>query len=139
MCESLKKELDEERALTSLLQEQLQCLKLERLDLLDSVQKARVASNHDRIEKKRMELELQEHGRTMIETAAHLDAKLRANHERETSLLNRAVVDLKEELEEEKQAHAAARRGLDHLRTHFASQPLDQVLVPDQLSNLTLY
>ena len=50
--------------------------------------------------------------------------------EMEVNDLQDVVKDLTLELQKEKREHEKSRRGLDHLRLHFSSLPLQDVLPP---------
>ena len=59
-----------------------------------------------------------------------MERNVTTKFEIEMNDLNEVIRDLSVELQEERKLHAASRRGLDHLRQHFTSLPLQNVLPP---------
>ena len=74
------------------------------------------------------------------------EEKFKSEHELALTQLRKRVIDLELALDQEKQDHARSKRGLEHLRTHFASLPyLEQddskrvnMVVEDQLKKWSI-
>ena len=59
-----------------------------------------------------------------------MERNITTKFEMEINDLNEVIRDLTVELTEERKLHEASRRGLEHLRNHFSSLPLKDVLPP---------
>ena len=57
-----------------------------------------------------------------------VERNITTKFEIEMNDLKEVIRDLTVELQEEKKLHNASRRGLEHLRKHFSSLPLSDVL-----------
>jgi predicted nucleic acid-binding Zn-ribbon protein len=131
----LKREKKRVRALI----EEIKGLKLEQVDLNGHIQMLRIDLDHEKHERRRKEFELDEQNQEVAREQILREQKVDLLHEQEVVKLHEKIQKLEEELGKEKSDHVTTKRGLDHLRTHFASLPLGGTGGNDKLKKLALY
>lgn len=143
MCKSLKKELDISTAKVSFLHEENASLRESKSKFANETHKLQLHSDKERIERKKVELDLRNQQKDAMRDIETREEHLNILHENDIQYLRNKILEAKEELETEKQDHARTKRGLDHLRTHFANVPLSGdnpghgAVVKDQLMKWT--
>ncbi|GFR92152.1 leucine zipper putative tumor suppressor 1-like [Elysia marginata] len=101
-----------------------------KLKAMEAEKAARQELDSERLQRQKLECDL-----TTLQQNAERDRELvmrdvQTRFEIDINDLQDVVKDLTLELQREKQQHEASRRGLDHLRLHFSSLPLRDVLPP---------
>ncbi|XP_064639110.1 coiled-coil domain-containing protein 160 homolog [Lineus longissimus] len=121
--------------------EEIKELKLKNVDLNDHIQMLRIDLDRERRERRRKELDLEEQNQASAREQILREERVDLLHEQEVVKLHDQIHKLEEELAKEKQDHATTKRGLDHLRTHFASLPFGGTVSSgcDKLKKLALY
>lgn len=127
LSKNLKAQVESTTRQNDLLRKQLQDLKDEQKSALKENHKLRVAVDHERISRKKAELELQCHTREALREQKVHEEHLKMMHEEDIQFLQKTVEELTSELEKEKENHERTKRGLNHLQQHFSSLSLDGV------------
>ena len=146
LSKNLKAELDKSNAKVDYLREELLETGDERAALAKETHALQLELDRERIERRRLEILLEDHNAETLKALRLQDSKLRVQHETEVGVLQRKLKELTLELHEERKDHTRTKRGLDHLRTHFSSLPLEESdttsqgpVVTDQLIEFTYW
>jgi len=100
----------------------------EKLKAMETLKDANLGLDKERLQRKKLETDILEVKQNLIRDAALMERNVTTKFEMEMNDLNEVIRDLGVALQEERKLHSASRRGLDHLRQHFASLPLQNVL-----------
>ena len=98
-----------------------------------AIHELRVASDRERIDRKKAELELQRQTQEALRERRIHEENLKLMHDEDIQYLQKTLEELGVELDSEKKAHERTKRGLNHLRQHFSSLPMDDQLSPEGL------
>lgn len=99
----------------------------------EEVKKTRIALDKERLLRQKLEAELLEGKQNILREIRLMERNAQSKHEIEVIELNEVIRDLTAELRDERKLHEASKRGLDHLRKHFSSLPLDYIIEPTLL------
>ncbi|XP_076435854.1 uncharacterized protein LOC143275549 [Babylonia areolata] len=102
----------------------------EKLRMMKETQEMRVALDRERMARERLELQLQEAGQEVAREKMLAEENAKVHYEHRILRLEEELRKRQEELQGEKQLHHKNKKALDHLRGHFASLPLRDVLPP---------
>ncbi|KAL8625035.1 hypothetical protein ACOMHN_012044 [Nucella lapillus] len=113
----------------------------EKLRMMKETQEMRVALDRERMSREQLELKLQEAGHELTREKMLAEENAKVKYEQRIFQLEEEARKMQEEMEAEKQLHNKNRRALDHLRAHFSSLPLQDVMPPgvvhrDQVSDI---
>ena len=110
--------------------------------LLKLIHQLRLQLAKEKLDRARVEAQLKnQHKESLRQEILHTE-NLKTLHEQDVEHLQRKITDLLQELKGEKEDHARTKRGLEHLRTHFASLPIERTagqsgaVVKNQLTKL---
>ncbi|RUS78880.1 hypothetical protein EGW08_013355 [Elysia chlorotica] len=101
-----------------------------KLQAMEETKAARIALDSERLDHQKLQCDLAEFRRNSEHNQKLVERDIQTRYEIEVNDLQDVVKDLTLELQKEKQQHEATKRGLDHLRLHFSSLPLREVLPP---------
>ncbi|XP_070539053.1 coiled-coil domain-containing protein 160 homolog [Ptychodera flava] len=110
-----------------LLKEDIKDLKEERFQLKRELKEMRKTLTQERLARQEAEIELDEKGKWYERERIVREDNIRLDYQGQINKLYEEITDLKIELEKEKTAHNIDKRGLDHLRNHFASLSVQNV------------
>jgi len=102
----------------------------EKLKAMEALKEANLALDKERLLREKLEKDITEVKQNLIRDSALMERNITTKFEIEMNDLNEVIRDLSVELQEERKLHQASRRGLEHLRQHFTSLPLQDVLPP---------
>ncbi|BFZ06769.1 hypothetical protein BsWGS_09808 [Bradybaena similaris] len=100
----------------------------EKLIAWEEVKKAHITLDKERLLRQKLEAELLEGKQNILREIQLVEKNAQSKHEMEVTELNEVIRDLTVELRDERKLHEASKRGLDHLRKHFSSLPLDYIM-----------
>lgn len=101
-----------------------------KLKALESETAVRQVLDSERLQRQKLECDLAQLQQNAERSKELAMRDVQTGFEIEINDLQDVVKDLTLELQKEKQQHEASRRGLNHLRLHFSSLPLQEVLSP---------
>ncbi|KAK3096178.1 hypothetical protein FSP39_024085 [Pinctada imbricata] len=132
-CEHLQSEFDLTNARMTAMEQVFKEVSEEKASMAREVQEIRINSDKDRMDKTRLEVKLESLQReaTSQQMAAIDSVKLQCQGE--IMKLNEQIKDLTTELNKERKLHRTTKKGLDHLRNHFASLPMSHILPPNSV------
>lgn len=123
MCENLKASLNHCNKRVNILEEEIVQLKQESMAKSREVQQHKSACDKERLVRKKMQLELKNKNKDMLQEIQLHEDNLRSMHEQDIQIFQRRILHLEDELTKERADHSRNKKGLDVLRTHFASLP----------------
>lgn len=142
LSQNLKSQLDASVEQAENLRQDLERLDTERDQNLKEMHQLRLQLDKERLEKTRVEITLKNKHKDSLQQEILHTENLKALHEQDVAYLQKKISELSDELKTEKDDHARSKRGLEHLRKHFASLPIDGATGPakpvakDQLTRL---
>ena len=141
LCKNLHKQLKTATSKNDAIVEEIGNLKVDRMRYLQDAHEAKVKLDKERLERKGVEMSLERQTKEAVREQMTKEEKVRSECERKVNAMERKMEEMKQELQEEKKAHARTKKGLEHLRTHFASLPFSGeasgMVVEDQLQKWT--
>ncbi len=141
---SLRQQLDAANATIEFLHTEINELREKQATLSRESQTLRLEHDRGRIDAQNARLDLISEHQSAVRDLDLREKKLKHAHKREVEELRKQVEELREELEAERTRHDRSLRGLQHLRNHFSSVPLEQntskanVVCGPQLQKLAL-
>lgn len=113
----------------------------EKLRMMKETQEMRVALDRERMAREQLEVKLQEARQEATREKKLAEDSAKIQYEQHILRLEEEIRKMQEELDAERQLHTKNKKALDHLRTHFASLPLLDVMPPgvvdrDQVSTI---
>ncbi|KAL5004370.1 hypothetical protein ScPMuIL_017826 [Solemya velum] len=127
-CESLQAELKNTSSKLREL-ENMNCeLRAEKQALVKTMCEIDQKANSNRIEKNRMQLQLQTLSKKALSEKIMAEEQVTAQYQKEILDLQKTIQHLTESLQDERRIHGVTKKGLDHLRQHFASLPLNDIM-----------
>jgi len=142
LCKTLKADLDDASAQVEIFRNELSEIQSANKELSKQNHKLQLNSNKDRIARKKLETILTNQEAEVKRGLDLVLGKMKVKHDSEVGLLQKKIMELAQELTEEKKEHERTKKGLDHLRLHFAGVHFgtaDEEFGPvtqDQLSSL---
>ncbi|KAI8743615.1 myosin-9-like [Biomphalaria glabrata] len=128
---SLQKDLAVLEVKVSALTDMWHEIEAEKVKAFEESKSAHIDLDKERILRQNLELKLMESDQNLACQKALVEKNMSAKYEMEIADLKEVMQDLTMELQAEKKLHEASRRGLDHLRNHFSSLPLRNILPPN--------
>ncbi|KAK7090330.1 coiled-coil domain-containing protein 160-like isoform X2 [Littorina saxatilis] len=102
----------------------------EKLRMMQENQEHRIALDKERMARQQLEIQLQEASQEIAREKMLAEENAKTRYEHHIHRLQEELVKAEYELEGERQLHSQNKRALEHLRNHFASLPLRDVLPP---------
>lgn len=102
----------------------------EKQKAMETMTEANKQLNEERLMRKKLEADICEVRQNLIRETSLIERNITTKCEIEMNDLNEVIRDLTVQLNEERKLHKATRHGLDHLRKHFSSLPLREVMPP---------
>lgn len=98
--------------------------------------------SRERLEKQRAETDLEELSSKLNQEQMVFEERVKAEHASRMTRMDARIGQLEKDLARKREAHARDLRGLQHLRTHFASLPYSEsassnLVVEDELKEWT--
>jgi chromosome segregation ATPase len=143
VAKNLKQQVDSAIKQIDGLKAQIREMDQSRKGHLKDIHELRVATDHERLDRKKAELELQHLTQESLRERRIREENLKMMHDEDIQFLQKTIEELSEELEREKRDHERTKRGLNHLRQHFSSlsihdeQPAEGLVRDDQLKKWT--
>ncbi|XP_048747603.2 uncharacterized protein LOC125659853 [Ostrea edulis] len=134
-CEHLQKELDETNVRMTALEQIFKEINTEKAKMVKDVHELRLAADRERMEKNSIQLKLESVQHQTASEKIALEEAIKIQCRDQVANLEKNVMDLTKELNKEIKAHKTTKRGLDHLRNHFASLPLSHIVPPNSVSS----
>ncbi|CAG5124544.1 unnamed protein product [Candidula unifasciata] len=100
----------------------------EKLKAWEEVKTTHMMLEKERLWRQKLEAELLESKHNLLREIQLVERKAQTKREMEVNDLNEVIRDLVVELRDEKKLHDASKRGLQHLRKHFSSLPLQHII-----------
>lgn len=122
------------------LKEDIKILKSDRAKYMKEAHEVAVKYNKEKLEKTTVTNNLKQQTAESLQQHMLREDKIKLAYDRETNSLQRKLAETQAELEKERKEHSRTKRGLEHLRTHFASLPFTgegEMVVEDQLKSWT--
>ena len=138
--DTIEDDLEHAHARLSAMEEIFKEISSEKSSMVKEVHELRVQRDKDRMEKSALDLKLQSAENHIQSEKMAIADKVKLKYQTEIVKLQKTIDTLTAELIQEKKTHNATKRGLNHLRQHFASLPVAQIVPPnsvckDQVSN----
>lgn len=134
-CEHLQNELDETNVRMTAMEQIFKEINEEKGKMVKDVHELRLAADKERMEKNSLQLKLQAIQHQTASEKIALEESIRIQCRDQIANLEKNVMDLTKELNKEIKAHKTTKRGLDHLRNHFASLPLSHIVPPNAVNS----
>ncbi|XP_069104755.1 coiled-coil domain-containing protein 160 homolog [Argopecten irradians] len=132
-CEKLQDELDHANARLTAMEEIFSEISSEKAAMVKEVHELRVQRDKDRMEKGRLELNLESVQNAAESEKLAAGESVKVQCQLEIMELEKRVAELTADLANERRVHGVTKRGLDHLRQHFASLPLSNIVPPNSV------
>ncbi|XP_033760501.1 myosin-8-like isoform X2 [Pecten maximus] len=132
-CEKLQDELDHANARLTAMEEIFSEISSEKGAMVKEVHELRVQRDKDRMEKGRLELNLESVQNAAESEKLAAGESVKVQCQMEIMELEKRVAELTADLANERRVHGITKRGLDHLRQHFASLPLSNIVPPNSV------
>ncbi|XP_021351519.1 rho-associated protein kinase 2-like [Mizuhopecten yessoensis] len=132
-CEKLQDELDHANARLTAMEEIFSEISTEKSAMIKEVQELRIQRDKDRMDKGRLELNLESVQNAAESEKLAVEENVKIQCQIEIIELQKRVAELTADLANEKRVHTITKRGLDHLRSHFASLPLSHIVPPNSV------
>ena len=143
LSQNLKVQLDKANRDIQLLEKELGELKDSKRESLKELRDTRVLLDSERLEKKRLEIDLQNQNKEVLREWHLREDNLKLLHQEDIGYLRKQNTKISRQLEQEKKDHHRTQKALEHLRLHFANLPLAgedkprAVVTSDQLKKWT--
>ncbi|XP_061183318.1 major antigen-like [Saccostrea echinata] len=134
-CENLQKELDETNVRMTAMEQIFKEINEEKGKMVKDVHELRLTADKERMEKNAIQLKLETIQHQIASEKIALEESIKIQCRDQIANLEKNVIDLTKELNKEIKAHKTTKRGLDHLRNHFASLPLSHIVPPNAVSS----
>ncbi|XP_060080358.1 myosin-4-like isoform X2 [Ylistrum balloti] len=132
-CEKLQDELDHANARLTAMEEIFSEISAEKSAMVKEVHELRVQRDKDRMDKGRLELNLESVQNAAESEKLAAEESVKIQCQIEIMELQKRVAELTADLANERRVHGVTKRGLDHLRQHFASLPLSNIIPPNSV------
>ncbi|CAL1542092.1 unnamed protein product [Lymnaea stagnalis] len=129
--DSLQKDLAVLEVKLSALTDMWHDIEAEKVKAMEDAKSGHMALDKERLTRQNLESQLLQAANNALREKALIEKNMATKYEIEICDLQEVVRDLTAELQEERKLHAAAKRGLDHLRKHFSSLPLNNLIPPN--------
>ncbi|KAL3847670.1 hypothetical protein ACJMK2_018570 [Sinanodonta woodiana] len=141
-CDSLQSELDLALAKCGAFEEVLKDLKLEKAEMMQEVFDNHVAMDKQRLEREVIQMKLDNLKQVALAEKMTAVESVKTKCQQKIFDLEQEVKKLTEELNKERYDHKNTQRGLKHLRQHFASLSVQDIVPPnavtkDQIGHVT--
>lgn len=134
-CEHLQSELDESNVRMTAMEQIFKEINEEKGKMVKDVHELRIAADKERMEKNSLQLKLESIQHQTASEKIALEESIKIQCRDQIANLEKNVMDLTKELNKEIKAHKTTKRGLDHLRNHFASLPLSHIIPPNAVNS----
>lgn len=132
-CGKLQDELDHANARLTAMEEIFKEISEEKSSMVKEVHELRVQRDKDRMDKGRLELKLESVRSASASEMLAAEESVKVQCQQEIVELEKRVAELTADLANERRVHSGTKRGLDHLRQHFASLPLSNIVPPNSV------
>ena len=133
--ESLTQEVEYLTAKTGAMEEVIKEVKTEHSDMVKELHDHRVNSNKERMQRKRIQLKLDGLTREALAEKLAAEDKIRTQCRKAIHDLKEQVRKLEKELNEERDKRKVTEKGLKHLRNHFASLAVSDIVPPNAVES----
>ena len=107
----------------------------EKSKMVKENQEYKIAADKERLDRERIEFQLKSLEQQALCEKMAMEQTIKMECQSEISKLHKRINDLSDELEKEKRFHYITKKGLDHLRQHFASLPLSNIVPPNAVNS----
>lgn len=107
----------------------------EKSKMVKENQEYKIAADKERLDRERIEFQLKSLEQQALCEKMAMEQTIKMECQSEISTLHKRINDLSDELEKEKRFHYITKKGLDHLRQHFASLPLSNIVPPNAVNS----
>ncbi|KAK7484881.1 hypothetical protein BaRGS_00023924 [Batillaria attramentaria] len=141
-CDDLQQQLNASGMKLDAVTEMWKEIDQEKLRMMKETQEMRIALDRERLAREQLEIQLREAGQEVTRERILAEENAKTRYEHRILKLEEELGKTLEELDHEKQLHSMSKKALEHLRNHFASLPLQDVLPPgvvdrDQVSRIS--
>ncbi|KAK3589679.1 hypothetical protein CHS0354_015185 [Potamilus streckersoni] len=133
-CDFLQSELDLALAKCGAFEEVLKDLKLEKAEMMQEVYDNHVAMDKQRLEREVIQMKLDNLKQVALAEKLTAVESVKTKCQQKIFDLQQEVKKLTEELNKERYDHKNTQRGLKHLRQHFASLSVQDILPPNAVT-----
>lgn len=130
LIENLTSQLDEANARIRFLEGDVARLEKEHSASMAEMHDLRTYANKERLEKVKLEIDATTLQAESEQQMLLCEENLKSAHAHDLEYMQNLVDELTDELKKEKSDHQRTQKGLEHLRTHFASLPLSGERAP---------
>lgn len=114
----------------------------EKSKMVKENQEYKIAADKERLDRERIEHQLKTLEQQTLCEKITIEQTIKMECQSEISKLHQRINELSDELDNERRLHYTTRKGLDHLRQHFATLPLSNIIPPnavrgDQISKFS--
>lgn len=140
-CDELQLELNATGMKLDAVTEMWKEIDQEKLRMMKETQEMRITLDRERMAREQLEIQLREAGQEVTRERILAEENAKTKYEHRILRLEEELNKTLDELDQEKQLHTKSKKALEHLRNHFASLPLQDVLPPgvvdrDQVSRI---
>ncbi|XP_052784734.1 uncharacterized protein PF3D7_1120000-like [Mya arenaria] len=132
--DSLSEEVQYLTAKTGAMEEVIKEVKVEHSDMVKELHENRVTTDKERMQRSRIQMKLDSLKQEALADKLAAEDKIRTQCRKAIHDLKEQVKKLDKELKEEKQKRIVTEKGLKHLRNHFSSLSVQEIL-PESIVN----
>ena len=130
-CDKLQDEVEYLSAKVSAMEEIIKELQTEKSDMVRELHDNRVTTDKERLERERIQIKLDNLQKEALADKMAAEDKIRTMCKKVILDLQEEVKKLTADLETERKRHKVAEKGLKHLRQHFSSLAVQDIMPPN--------
>ena len=127
-CDHLQNEFDHTNARMTAMEQVFKEISEEKAKMAREVQEIRLGSDKERMDRTKLELKLESLQREALAEKMAAVESVKLECQGQIMQLEQQIKDLTSELNKERKHHRTTKKGLDHLRNHFASLPMSHII-----------
>lgn len=135
LSEQLQQELDYITARMTAMEQIFKEINDEKSKLVKENQELKITADKERLDRKRIECQYKSSEQQAVCEKMAMEQTIKMECQSEIATLHKRINDMADELEKERKLHYTTKKGLDHLRQHFASLPLSNIIPPNAVKS----
>ncbi|XP_071160202.1 tropomyosin alpha-1 chain-like [Mytilus edulis] len=135
LSDQLQHDLDYITARMTAMEQIFKEINEEKSKMVKENQEMKIAVDKERMDRERIECQFKSLEQQALCEKMAMEQTIKMECQSEISKLHSRINDLSDELNKEKKLHYTTKRGLEHLRQHFASLPLSNIIPPNAVKS----
>ena len=132
-CDQLAEEVEYLSAKVSAMEEIIKEIQTEKSDMVRELHDNRVSTDKERLERERIQMKLDNLNKEALAEKMAAEDKIRTMCKKVILDLQEEVKKLTAELDTERKRHKVTEKGLKHLRQHFSSLAVQDIMPPNSV------